>query len=60
VESLLNGCTVNDDLIRRAGAMAADEVDPPDDLHGDAAYRRGIVDTLMQRALHAAAQKRGR
>jgi len=60
VESLLNGCTVDDDLIRRAGATAADEVDPPDDLHGDAAYRRGIVDTLMQRALHAAAQKRGR
>jgi carbon-monoxide dehydrogenase medium subunit len=57
-ETLLNGRVVDDDLIRRAAATAADEVDPPDDLHGDAAYRRGLVDTLLQRALRAAAQRR--
>jgi aerobic carbon-monoxide dehydrogenase medium subunit len=59
VEKLLNGRVIDDDLIRRAASTAADEVDPPDDLHGDAAYRRGLVDTLLQRALRAAALKRG-
>lgn len=54
VETLLNARPVDDDLIRRAAALAAEEVDPPDDLHGDAAYRRGLVTTLVQRALHAA------
>ena len=56
VETLLDGHVVDDDLIRRAAAMAAEEVDPPDDLHGDAGYRRGLVNTLLQRALRAAAQ----
>jgi carbon-monoxide dehydrogenase medium subunit len=59
VEKLLNGRVIDDDLIRRAASTAADEVDPPDDLHGDAAYRRGLVDTLLQRSLRAAALKRG-
>ena len=58
VEALLNGGVVDDDLIRRAAATAAEDVDPPDDLHGDRAYRRGLVNTLVQRALRAAAQKR--
>src|SRR6202022_561840 len=38
------------------GATGPDEVDPPDDLHGDAAYRRGLVATLIARGLRAAAQ----
>jgi CO/xanthine dehydrogenase FAD-binding subunit len=38
-------------------AMAAEEVDPPDDLHADAAYRRGLVATLVERSLRAAAQQ---
>ena len=46
-------------LIRRAAATAAEEVDPPDDLHADAAYRRGLVATLVERALRAAAGKGG-
>jgi carbon-monoxide dehydrogenase medium subunit len=57
VETLLNGHKVDDDLIRRAAAAAAEEVDPPDDLHGDAAYRRGLVATLIERGLRAAAQQ---
>jgi aerobic carbon-monoxide dehydrogenase medium subunit len=57
VEALLNGRIVDDALIRWAAAMAAAEVDPPDDLHGDADYRRGLVNTLVQRALRAAVQK---
>jgi CO/xanthine dehydrogenase FAD-binding subunit len=38
--------------------MAAEEVDPPDDLHAGAAYRRGLVATLIERGLRAAAQQR--
>ena len=57
VETLLNGHTIDDGLIRQAAATAAEEVDPPDDLHADAAYRRGLVATLIERGLRAAAQQ---
>ena len=56
VEAVLNGHAIDDGLIRQAAATAAEEVDPPDDLHGDAAYRRGLVATLIARGLRAAAQ----
>jgi len=46
-------------LIREAAAAAAQAVDPPDDLHADAAYRRGLVATLVERGLRGAAQARG-
>ena len=57
VETLLNGHAIDDGLIRQAAATAAEEVDPPDDLHGDAAYRRGLVATLTERGLRAAARQ---
>lgn len=57
LEALLNGHAVDDGLIRSAAAAAAEEVDPPDDLHADAAYRRGLVATLTARALRTAAQR---
>ena len=57
-ESLLGGRAIDDALIRQASQAAAAEVDPPDDLHADAAYRRGIVATLVERALRAASQRR--
>jgi aerobic carbon-monoxide dehydrogenase medium subunit len=57
VETLLNGHAIDDGLIRQAAATAAEEVDPPDDLHADAAYRRGLVATLIERGLRAAAQQ---
>jgi carbon-monoxide dehydrogenase medium subunit len=57
VEALLNGHAINDGLIRQAAVAAAEEVDPPDDLHGDAAYRRGLAATLIERGLRAAAQR---
>jgi aerobic carbon-monoxide dehydrogenase medium subunit len=59
VEAVLNGHAIDDGLIRQAAATAAEEVDPPDDLHGDAAYRRGLVATLIERGLRAAAQNGG-
>ena len=58
VEVLLNGHAIYDGLIRQAAATAAEEVDPADYLNGDAAYRRGIVATLVERALRAAAKQR--
>ena len=57
VEMLLNGHPIDDGLIRQAAATAAEEVDPPDDLHADAAYRRGLVATLVERGLRAAAHQ---
>ena len=59
METLLNGRAIDDPLIRKAAATAAEEVDPPDDLHADAAYRRGLVATLIERGLRAAAQQGG-
>ena len=60
VETLLNGYAPDDGLVRRAAAAAAEEVDPPNDLHADAAYRRGLVATLVERALRAVAEKGAR
>jgi carbon-monoxide dehydrogenase medium subunit len=55
---LLNGRAVTEELIRQTAA-AAQAVDPPNDLHADAAYRRGLVATLFERALRAAAGNGG-
>jgi CO/xanthine dehydrogenase FAD-binding subunit len=57
VETLLDGHAIDDGLIRQVAAMAAEEVDPPDDWHADAAYRRGLVATLVERGLRGAAQQ---
>jgi carbon-monoxide dehydrogenase medium subunit len=58
VEQVLNGAVIDDARIRLAASTAADEVDPPDDVHADAAYRRGLVATLVARCLRDAAAKR--
>ena len=58
VEGILNGATVGDVLIREAAALAAQAVDPPADLHADAAYRRALIATLVERALRAAQARR--
>jgi len=59
VEGMLSGRPVDDRLIQAAAAMAAQAVDPPEDLHAGAAYRRGLVATLVERSLRAAAEPRG-
>jgi carbon-monoxide dehydrogenase medium subunit len=58
VEALLNGATIADELIREAAALAAQAIDPPEDLHADAAYRRALIATLVERALRTS-QARG-
>jgi aerobic carbon-monoxide dehydrogenase medium subunit len=58
VESVLNGRSVDEALIRDAAATAARTVDPSEDLHAPAAYRRALVATLVERGLRGAAQQR--
>ena len=58
VEALLNGRFVDDASIREAAEAAARTVDPPEDLHAPAAYRRALVATLIERGLRSAAQYR--
>jgi carbon-monoxide dehydrogenase medium subunit len=58
VEALLNGRFVDDASIREAAEAAARTVDPPEDLHAPAAYRRALVATLIERGLRSAAQHR--
>jgi len=59
VETMLNGHPIDDELIRQAAATAAQTVDPPEDLHARAAYRRALVATLVERGLRAATLPRG-
>jgi carbon-monoxide dehydrogenase medium subunit len=58
-EAVLNGYAVDEGLIREAASIAAQAVDPPEDVHASAAYRRGLVATLVERGLRAAAENRG-
>jgi carbon-monoxide dehydrogenase medium subunit len=55
VEAVLNGARVDGAVVARAAAAASAAVDPPDDIHAGAAYRRSLVGTMVERALLAAA-----
>jgi aerobic carbon-monoxide dehydrogenase medium subunit len=55
VEALLEGKAADAALLAEAGKLAMDSVvDPPSDLHADAAYRRDLVRTLTVRVLSEA------
>lgn len=49
-EQTLTGHTIAD-VVDYAAAAAADEVDPPSDIHGSAEYRRALIATLVRRTL---------
>lgn len=51
VEAVLNGRRVDADLILQAAAATRDAIDPADDIHAEAAYRRDLIGVLMERAL---------
>jgi CO/xanthine dehydrogenase FAD-binding subunit len=53
-EAALNGGTPSPELWKSAGEAAAGELDPPDDLHGSANYRRHLASVLAQRSLEEA------
>jgi len=54
-EAILNGRGVTETLIVEAGRAVSAAVDPPDDIHATAAYRRALAGTLTERALTRAA-----
>jgi carbon-monoxide dehydrogenase medium subunit len=56
-EAALDRYAVTADVIQRAARAARLEVDPPDDLHASAEYRRNLVEALVERALHAAVER---
>ena len=53
-EAVLNGQAVDEALAVKAGEAASAEVEPQDDIHASAAYRRSLTGTLVERALLAA------
>ena len=50
-EAVLNGKVVDTKVIQATAKAAAAAVEPPSDLHASAAYRRSLVETLLERAL---------
>ena len=55
-EAALNGKAVNEDVAVKVGEAAAAEVEPQEDIHASAPYRRALTGTLAERALLAAAK----
>jgi carbon-monoxide dehydrogenase medium subunit len=58
VEATVDGRTVDEQTIVASARAAANAIDPPQDLHADAEYRRALVATLVERTLRAAAHRR--
>jgi carbon-monoxide dehydrogenase medium subunit len=56
-EAALNGNAVNETLAVKVGEAASSDVEPQDDIHASAAYRRSLTGTLTERALLAAAAR---
>lgn len=53
-EAALKGQAVDEALAVKVGEAAAAEVEPQDDIHASAAYRRALTGTLTERAIKAA------
>ncbi len=57
-ERALSSSPVSDEAIARAGADAARECDPPDDVHASSEYRRHLVAMLTEDVVRAARDRR--
>jgi carbon-monoxide dehydrogenase medium subunit len=55
VEDVLNGQVIDETTIAKAEAATHAGVDPQDDIHASAAYRRALAGTMVERALRDAA-----
>ena len=55
-EAALNGKTVDEALAVKVGEAAAAEVEPQEDIHASAAYRRSLAGVMVERALQGAAR----
>jgi carbon-monoxide dehydrogenase medium subunit len=51
VEALLNGRVVDEATIAEADKLASASVNPSDDIHASAAYRKSLTGTMVERAL---------
>jgi len=58
-EAALDGHELNDAVIAAAAEAAAAEIEPTEDMHASAAYRRSLVATLTKRALRASQNREG-
>jgi len=58
-EAAIRGRSINDELLRRMGEVAASECDPTDDNRGSAQYKREMVKVLVRRAAEEALQRNG-
>ena len=56
-EAALNGENPHEAAFEEVAEKAAEAVNPPEDVHADAAYRRDLVRALTRRALSAAARR---
>jgi CO/xanthine dehydrogenase FAD-binding subunit len=56
-EAALDGATPHEAAFEAVAVKAAEAVNPPEDIHADAAYRRDLVRALTRRALSAAARR---
>jgi carbon-monoxide dehydrogenase medium subunit len=54
-EDVLNGQSIDEATIAKADAATSAAVDPQDDIHASAGYRRALVGTMVERALKSAA-----
>jgi carbon-monoxide dehydrogenase medium subunit len=54
-EAAINGGAVTEAVIAKAAEAASAEVEPQDDIHASAAYRRALTGTMVERALRSAA-----
>jgi aerobic carbon-monoxide dehydrogenase medium subunit len=52
VEGVLEGQVVDAGLIARASDALAESIEPPEDIHATAGYRRALAKVMFERALH--------
>ncbi|MGA8322921.1 MAG: xanthine dehydrogenase family protein subunit M [Xanthobacteraceae bacterium] len=57
VEDTLDGKKFSDTIVALAATTASSSVEPDDDIHASAAYRRALVGTLVERSLITAASR---
>ena len=58
-EALLAGRQVDAQAAREAAAEAVRDITPTGDIHGSGGYRRDLIETLVRRAVVAAAGRMG-